>query len=179
MPQTCAILVLMRLDFLSVNVCHTCTHAVGFPIRVILDQNVIVENRPGAAGRIALSEVKNARPDGNTLVMAPSGGLVILPWLYKNLGYDSVKDFTPIARVTTFDFVVTVGPSAPVSDIKGLLNWLKTHPNQSNYATSGAGTVPHFAGQLFAQETGIQLTHVAYKGGAPAAQDLDKATSFL
>lgn len=148
------------------------TRLVAEHLRKSLNQNVIVENKPGAAGRIALAEVKNARPDGNTLIMAPSGGLVILPWLYQKLGYDPVKDFTPIARVSTFDLVVTAGPGAPVSDMKGLVDWLKTHPGQANYATSGAGTVPHFAGQLLAQAIGIPITHVAYKGGAPAAQDL-------
>jgi tripartite-type tricarboxylate transporter receptor subunit TctC len=141
-------------------------------MKTSLDQNVIVENKPGAAGRVALGEIKRAAPDGNTLVLAPSGALVILPWLYKNVGYDPIKDFTPIARVTTFDFAVTAGPAAPAGDLKAVLAWLKANPGKANYATSGAGTVPHFAGQLLAQETGIPLTHVAYKGGALAAQDL-------
>ncbi|HEX2542368.1 MAG TPA: Bug family tripartite tricarboxylate transporter substrate binding protein [Caldimonas sp.] len=141
-------------------------------MKTTLDQNVIVDNKPGAAGRVALGEIKRAAPDGNTLVLAPSGALVILPWLYKNVGYDPIKDFTPIARVTTFDFAVTAGPAAPAGDLKAVLAWLKANPGKANYATSGAGTVPHFAGQLLAQETGIPLTHVAYKGGALAAQDL-------
>jgi tripartite-type tricarboxylate transporter receptor subunit TctC len=141
-------------------------------MKASLDQNVIVDNKPGAAGRVALAEVKRAAPDGNTLVLAASGALVILPWLYKNLGYDPVRDFTPIARTTTFDFALTVGPGAPSGDIKALFAWLKANPDKANYATSGAGTVPHFTGLLLAQETGIALTHVAYKGGAPAAQDL-------
>ena len=141
-------------------------------MRVSLDQNVIVDNKPGAAGRVALAEVKRAAPDGHTLVLAASGALVILPWLYKNLGYDPVRDFTPIARTTTFDFALTVGPGAPSGDFKALLAWLKANPDKANYATSGAGTVPHFTGLLLAQETSTPLTHVAYKGGAPAAQDL-------
>ena len=97
---------------------------------------------------------------------------MILPWLYRNVGYDPIEDFTPIARVTTFDFAVTAGPAAPPGDLKAVLAWLKANPGKANYATSGAGTVPHFAGQLLAQETGVPLTHVAYKGGALAAQDL-------
>ena len=141
-------------------------------MKAALEQNVIVENKPGAAGRVALGELKRAAPDGNTLVLAPSGALVILPWLYRNVGYDPVQDFTPIARVTTFDFALTAGPAAPAGDLKALLAWLKANPGKANYATSGAGTVPHFAGQLLAQETGIPLTHIAYKGGALAAQDL-------
>ena len=137
-----------------------------------LDQNVIIDNKPGAAGRVALGELKRAAPDGNTLALAPSGALVILPWLFKNVGYDPARDFTPIARVTTFDFAITVGPAAPPGDFKALLAWLKANPNKANFATSGAGTVPHFTGVLLAQETGVPLTHVAYKGGALAAQDL-------
>jgi tripartite-type tricarboxylate transporter receptor subunit TctC len=141
-------------------------------MRASLGQNVIVDNKPGAGGRVALGEVKRAAPDGLTLTLTPSGALVIQPWLYSNLGYDPVKDFTPIARVSTFDFAVTAGPGAPAGDIRTVLAWMKANPAKANYATSGAGTVPHFAGQLLAQAAGVPMTHVAYKGGAPAAQDL-------
>jgi tripartite-type tricarboxylate transporter receptor subunit TctC len=141
-------------------------------LRVSLNQNVIVDNKPGAGGRVALNEVKRAAPDGQTLILSPSGALVIQPWLYNNLGYDPVKDFTAISRVSTFDFAVTAGPGAPAGDLKTVLAWMKANPTSANYATSGAGTVPHFAGQLLGQATGVPLTHVAYRGGAPAAQDL-------
>jgi tripartite-type tricarboxylate transporter receptor subunit TctC len=141
-------------------------------LRVSLGQNVIVDNKPGAGGRVALNEVKRAAPDGQTLILSPSGALVIQPWLYSNLGYDPIKDFTAISRVSTFDFAVTAGPGAPAGDIKSVLAWMKANPSKANYATSGAGTVPHFAGQLLAQAAGVPMTHIAYKGGAPAAQDL-------
>jgi tripartite-type tricarboxylate transporter receptor subunit TctC len=141
-------------------------------LRVSLGQNVIVDNKPGAGGRVALNEVKRAAPDGQTLILSPSGALVIQPWLYSNLGYDPIKDFTAISRVSTFDFAVTAGPGAPAGDIKTVMAWMKANPSKANYATSGAGTVPHFAGQLLAQASGVPMTHIAYKGGAPAAQDL-------
>lgn len=141
-------------------------------LRVSLNQNVIVDNKPGAGGRVALGELKRAAPDGQTLCLSPSGGLVIQPWLFANLGYDPVKDFTAISRVTTFDFAVTAGPGAPAGDLKAVLAWMKANPGKANYATSGAGTVPHFAGQLLGQAAGVPMTHVAYRGGAPAAQDL-------
>ena len=141
-------------------------------LRVSLNQNVIVDNKPGAGGRVALNEVKRAAPDGQTLILSPSGALVIQPWLYSNLGYDPTKDFTPISRVTTFDFAITAGPGAPSGDLKTVLAWMKANPTKANYATSGAGTVPHFAGLLLGQAAGVPMTHVAYKGGAPAAQDL-------
>jgi tripartite-type tricarboxylate transporter receptor subunit TctC len=141
-------------------------------LRVSLNQNVIVDNKPGAGGRVALNEVKRAAPDGQTLILSPSGALVIQPWLYSNLGYDPIKDFTAISRVTTFDFAVTAGPAAPQGDLKTVLAWMKANPAKANYATSGAGTVPHFAGLLLSQAAGVPFTHIAYKGGAPAAQDL-------
>ncbi|NDZ13220.1 ABC transporter substrate-binding protein [Variovorax sp. WS11] len=141
-------------------------------MRVSLAQNVIVDNKPGAAGRLALSELKRSVPDGSTLIFSPSGAMVIHPWLYANLGYDTAKDFTPISLVSTFDFAVTAGPGAPAGDLKTVLAWMKANPSKANYATSGAGTVPHFAGLLLSQAAGVPMTHVAYRGGAPAAQDL-------
>jgi len=141
-------------------------------LRISLSQNVIVDNKPGAAGRLVLGELKRAAPDGQTLVLSPSGAMVIAPWLYSNLAYDPVKDFTPVSRIVTFDFAVTAGPGAPQGDLKTVLAWMKANPAQANYATSGAGTVPHFAGLLLGQAAGVPLTHVAYRGGAPAAQDL-------
>jgi tripartite-type tricarboxylate transporter receptor subunit TctC len=141
-------------------------------MRVSLGQNVIIDNKPGAAGRLALAELKRSPPDGSVLVFSPSGAMVIHPWLYANLGYDPAKDFTPIALGSTFDFAVTAGPGAPPGDLKTVLAWMKANPAKANYATSGAGTVPHFAGQLLAQAAGVPMTHVAYRGGAPAAQDL-------
>ena len=141
-------------------------------LRVTLGQNVIIDNKPGAGGRIAMGELKRAAPDGQTLALAPSGVLVVQPWLFANLGFDPNKDFSPIARVTTFDFAVTAGPGAPAGDVKAILAWMKANPAKANYATSGAGTLPHFAGQLLGQATGVALTHVGYKGGAPAATDL-------
>ena len=141
-------------------------------MRASLGQNVIVDNKPGAAGRLVLGELKRAAPDGQTLVLSPSGAMVIAPWLYSNIGYDPVKDFTPVSRIVTFDFAVTAGPGAPAGDLKTVLAWMKANPAKASYGTSGAGTVPHFAGLLLGQATGVPLTHVAYRGGAPAAQDL-------
>ncbi|WP_245638575.1 Bug family tripartite tricarboxylate transporter substrate binding protein [Hydrogenophaga palleronii] len=138
-----------------------------------LGMNVIVENKPGATGRVALGEVQRARPDGRTLVLAAGGAMVIFPWLYPtNLGYDPVKDFTPISRVTSLGFVISVGPAVPVTDLKGLIAWARANPGKAMYATSGAGSVPHFSGLLLAQTLGLELTHVAYKGGPQAEQEL-------
>jgi tripartite-type tricarboxylate transporter receptor subunit TctC len=148
------------------------TRIIAEKLTASLRQNVIVENKPGAAGRIALAELKRAAPDGQTLVMAASGAFVVAPWLYSNLPYDPVKDFTPVARAASFDFALTAGPSVPQGDVKSLVAWMKANPAQANFATSGAGTLGHFTGVLLSQTAGVNLTHVAYKGGAPAAQDL-------
>jgi tripartite-type tricarboxylate transporter receptor subunit TctC len=141
-------------------------------LRVTLNQNVIVENKPGAAGRLVLGDLKRAAPDGQTLVLSPSGAMVIAPHLFNNLPYDPIKDFTPVSRIVTFDFAVTAGPGAPQGDLKSVLAWMKANPVKASYGTSGAGTVPHFAGVLLSQVAGVPITHIAYRGGAPAAQDL-------
>jgi tripartite-type tricarboxylate transporter receptor subunit TctC len=150
----------------------TIARVLAEKMRVSLGQNVVVDNKPGAAGRLILGELKRMPPDGQNLVLSPSGAMVIAPWLYSNLPYDPIKDFTPISRIVTFDFAVTAGPGAPAGDLKTILAWMKANPAKANYATSGAGTVPHFAGLLLSQAAGVPLTHIAYKGGAPAAQDL-------
>ncbi len=141
-------------------------------LKASLGQNVLVDNKPGAAGRLILGELKRMPPDGQNLVLSPSGAMVIAPHLYPTLPYDPIKDFTPVSRIVTFDFAVTAGPGAPAGDLKTVLAWMKANPAKANYATSGAGTVPHFAGMLLSQAAGVPLTHIAYKGGAPAAQDL-------
>jgi tripartite-type tricarboxylate transporter receptor subunit TctC len=141
-------------------------------MRVTLGQTVIIDNKPGAAGRVALGELKRAAADGQTLVLAPSGAFVILPWLFKNVGYDPVKDFTPVARASTFDFAITAGPGAPAGDLKTILAWMKANPGKANIGNPGAGTVPHFTAVLLGQVAGIEMAHVSYKGGAPALNDL-------
>ena len=141
-------------------------------LRVTLGQTVVVENKPGAAGRVALGDLKRAAPDGQTLILAPSGAFVILPWVYKNVGYDPVKDFTPVARACTFDFAITAGPGAPAGDLKAILAWMKANPGKANIGNPGAGTVPHFTGVMLGQATGVEITPVAYKGGAPLVNDL-------
>jgi tripartite-type tricarboxylate transporter receptor subunit TctC len=150
----------------------TIARVLAEKMKASLGQNVVVDNKPGAAGRLILGEVKRMAPDGQNLVLSPSGAMVIAPWLYSNLPYDPIKDFTPISRIVTFDFAVTAGPGAPAGNLKSVLAWMKANPAKANYATSGAGTVPHFAGVLLSQAAGVPMTHIAYKGGAPAAQDL-------
>lgn len=150
----------------------TVARLIADKLRTTLGQQAVVDNKPGAAGRVALGELKRAAPDGQTLVLAPSGAFVILPWVYRSVGYDPVRDFTPVARAVTFDFAITAGPAAPAGDLKTILAWMKANPGKANIGNPGAGTVPHFTGVMLGQSVAIDITQVAYKGGAPALNDL-------
>lgn len=129
---------------------------------------IIVDNKPGAAGRIALNLTKTAKPDGQTVVILPSGPMVLFPHVYKKLDYDAVKDFTPVSQIARFQFGVVSGPSTQAKSIAELIAKAKSDPANASYGTPGAGTLPHFMGVLLEQSTGISLNHVPFQGGAPA-----------
>lgn len=130
--------------------------------------SVVVDNRPGAAGRIALMQTKAAKPDGQTVVVLPMGPMVIFPHSYKKLDYDAVNDFTPVSQLAVSNFGVVAGPSAGAQSIQEMLAKVKADPKLANYGTPGAGTVPHFLGVLMEQATGVTLNHIPFQGGAPA-----------
>jgi tripartite-type tricarboxylate transporter receptor subunit TctC len=129
---------------------------------------VIVENRPGAGGRIALTAVKNAKPDGQTVIVLPSGPMVLFPHVYKKLDYDAVKDFTPISQLALFQFGVVSGPASNVKNVAEMLARAKADPTTATYGSPGLGTLPHFMGVLMEQSTGVPFTHIPFQGGAPA-----------
>ena len=129
---------------------------------------VVVDNKPGAGGRIALNMVKNARPDGQTVIVLPSGPMVLFPHVYKKLDYDAVKDFTPVSQIARFQFGVVAGPASGVKSVAEMIAKAKANPGASSYGTPGAGTLPHFMGVLMEQSSGISLNHVPFQGGAPA-----------
>ncbi len=129
---------------------------------------IIVDNKPGAGGRIALNAVKAAKPDGQTVIVLPSGPMVLFPHVYKKLDYDAVKDFTPISQIARFQFGVVSGPATNVKTVAEMLAKAKTDPGSASYGTPGAGTLPHFMGVLLEQSTGVSLNHVPFQGGAPA-----------
>jgi tripartite-type tricarboxylate transporter receptor subunit TctC len=130
--------------------------------------SVVVENRPGAAGRIALAAVKNAKPDGQTVVILPSGPMVLFPHVYKKLDYDPVKDFTPISQLAIFQFGVVSGPATNVKTVAEMVAKAKADPSTATYGSPGLGTLPHFMGVLLEQSSGVQFTHIPFQGGAPA-----------
>ena len=129
---------------------------------------IVVDNKPGAGGRIALNMVKAAKPDGQTVIILPSGPMVLFPHVYKKLDYDAVKDFTPISQIARFQFGVVSGPASNVKTVAEMVAKAKTDPGNASYGTPGAGTLPHFMGVLLEQSAGINLNHIPFQGGAPA-----------
>jgi tripartite-type tricarboxylate transporter receptor subunit TctC len=137
-----------------------------------LGQTVIVENRGGANGAIGLMAVKQATPDGYTLSFTSDTPMTVNPWLYKDLAYDPLKDFIPVASAVRLPGMLAAHPSFPANDIAGLIKLAKEKPGGINYASAGVGNFSHLAMELFSAATGVKLQHVPYKGTGPAAQAL-------
>jgi tripartite-type tricarboxylate transporter receptor subunit TctC len=134
-------------------------------------QSVIVENRPGAGGTIAAKMVAAAEPDGYTLYFASAGSLAISPSLYKNLGYDPIAAFAPVALVANHPQAMVVHPSVPVHSVKELIDYAKANPSKLNFGAA-PGTPPQLMVELFCSLAGIKMVFVPYKGAALALTDL-------
>lgn len=139
-----------------------------------LKQNVIVENKAGAGGRIANEQVKAAAADGTTLLMTPVATMAIFPHSYAGqLRYDPFKDFVPVAHLSNFQVGLAVQAAVPARTLAEYVAWVKADPAKNNfYASAAAGSIPHFFGVMFGRAAGIPLTHVPYKGTASAMQAL-------
>ena len=137
-----------------------------------LGRPVVVDNRTGAAGRIGVVAVKNAAPDGGTLLITPIAPVAVMQHVYPNLEYDPFKDLAPVSQLATFDFAVGVGSHVPAQSVKELVAWVKADPSRAAFGSPAAGALPHFFGVLFGRAAGLELQHVAYRGSAAAVSDL-------
>jgi tripartite-type tricarboxylate transporter receptor subunit TctC len=137
-----------------------------------LGQPVLVENRPGAIGRIVADAVKSAPPDGSTIMVMPIGPMAVVPHVYKDITYDPIKDFTPIAIGATFQFAFAASPKSGAKTWPEFATWAKANPGKADYATSGAGSLPHFFGVLLGRGIGVEMVHVPYKGSAAYTADM-------
>ncbi|MEN9559921.1 MAG: hypothetical protein RLZZ502_1132 [Pseudomonadota bacterium] len=137
-----------------------------------LGQTVVVDYKPGAGGQIGASEVARAQPDGHTLLLANTGQMVINPALYKKLAYDMGKDFVPVARTAQQALAIVVNPNLPIKTWAEFVVAAKANPGKFNYGSAGAGGISHLVPEMLEKAAGIQLTHVPYKGSAPAFTDL-------
>jgi len=134
-------------------------------------QSFFVENKPGAGNMIGIEAVMHAPADGYTLLMVPTP-LILNPILMKNVGYDPIKDFSPISLAATAPNIFVVNPNIPAKNLREWINLAKKEPNKLNYSSAGVGTSPHMSMELFNYLAGIQTTHVPYKGTTPAITDL-------
>ena len=137
-----------------------------------LGQRFVVENKAGAGGNIGTDAVAKATPDGYTIGVSAISSLAISPYLYTKLPFSVETDFAPVSLVGTTPCAIVIHPSAPFSDLKGLVAYAKANPGKLNYATSGIGTSNHLAAELLQSTAGIQLTNVAYKGSSQIVPDL-------
>jgi tripartite-type tricarboxylate transporter receptor subunit TctC len=187
-----AVLVAMAAGPWAVRAQETTTRLiVGFPAGGVVDvtaralaealratggSTVVVDNRAGAGGRIAVEVVKAAAPDGRTLLYTPPSMFTIYPHTERDLRYDPFDDFVPVSTVCSYPFALAVSPKLPVHTIAEFLSWAQANPKEASYGTPGAGTIQSFIGAMLARTAGVPMTHVPYKGGAQSINDVMAGT---
>jgi tripartite-type tricarboxylate transporter receptor subunit TctC len=154
---------------------------VGFPAGVSIDvvtriitekmkddlkRTVIVDNRPGAGGRLAADVLKASAPDGNTVMITPIVVPVLAPMVFSKLNYNPETDFAPVGKVCDFSFALAVPASLPVKNLKEYAAWVKANPQQANFGSPAAGSLPHFFGVMIGAALNVDMTHVPFNGGA-------------
>lgn len=145
---------------------------VGEKLQAKWKQPVVVENKPGASGNIGMEEGARSEPDGHTLVLAAAGNMTVNPTLFKNLRFDTARDFAPVTLLAASPNVLVVHPSVPAKTFKQLVAYAKANPGKLNFASPGDGSGAHLAGELLNIDADLKTVHVPYKGIAPAVNDL-------
>jgi tripartite-type tricarboxylate transporter receptor subunit TctC len=143
---------------------------VGQRMAAILGQSMVIDNRPGAGGTIGARAVAESDADGYTLLLGNTSTLVVSPLTYKNVNYDAVKGFAPIALLGITSNLLIVNPALPATSVKELIALARARPGKLNYSSAGIGTPPHLIGEMFKQRLGLDVVHVPYKGGGPSVQ---------
>lgn len=136
-------------------------------------RTVLVDNKPGASGRLVVDDLKRVAPDGATLLVTPASVLTMYPFVYRQLSYDPLVDLVPVSMLASIGFALVVGPKVPASvrDVADFVAWCKTNPKAADCGNAGSGSLPHFLAMLLAHDAGIEMTHIPYKGTSAALQD--------
>jgi tripartite-type tricarboxylate transporter receptor subunit TctC len=143
---------------------------IGQRMSAILGQSIVVDNRPGAGGTIGARAVAESDPDGYTLLLGNTSTLVISPLIYRQVNYDPVKGFAPVATLGTTSNLLIVNPALPATSVQEIIALARKSPGKLNYSSAGIGTPPHLIGEMFKQRLGLDIVHVPYKGGGPSVQ---------
>lgn len=151
----------------------TVARLIAQPLSKELGTTVVVDNRPGAGGRIAAGIVHNSPADGSVMMLAPNALTTVQTLVYEGkLGYDMLKDFQPVSRIASYPFALSVSAQSGIQSPSDLAAWLREHPEQANFGSSSAGGTSHFAGLMYGKAASVDWTHIAFKGGAPLLNNL-------
>jgi tripartite-type tricarboxylate transporter receptor subunit TctC len=160
------------IPFPAAGAADTIGRTIAEPLAAQLGQTIVIDNRPGAAGRIATNLLAKSEPDGYTLLVGGVGPLAISPWLYKKLPYDAERDFLPVTRAAEIINVMVVNSASGARDPRQFIEATKKRAGETRFGSSGPGQLDHLAGEYFQRLAGLRMTHVPYKGGGPALIDL-------
>jgi tripartite-type tricarboxylate transporter receptor subunit TctC len=158
----------MLIGFPPGGTVDTVGRIIGPPISERLGQPVVIENRSGAAGVLAVEAVARGQPDGYTIAFASAGALVIVPHMQQNMRYDPFKDLAPVSRVVSTPMLLVVGKHVKANSVMELVEFAKANPGRLTFGSTGNGSTLHLAGELFKMRAGVDILHVPYRGGGPA-----------